>query len=1055
MGGLSRPLPPFVHLSVHSGFSFLDGASSVSALVLRAAAWEQPALALTDLHSLTGIVTLTEQCRRAGIRPIGGCEVMLEGGGRLILLADGPVGWSSLCRLLSAASLRDPERKGARVRWEDLEAHRDGVVALSGSPDHGLIPVLVRRRRYEEAVAAARRLRTVFGPGGVYVEVARTLVEGERALSHRLFDLADHLGVAPVATNVVRHATKAGVVAYEAQCRVRLRLAPHEQHVELPFNGERTLKSTEAMAALFADRPDAIGNAARLAQRLSPPLDPAARHLPAYRRLPPGESSFSYLAALAWHGARERYRERLSDAVRSRLIHELETIHALGYSDYFLVCWDLCREAERRHVRYALRGSAVGSAVAYALAMSPHDPIARNISFERFLSTARAKPPDIDIDFRHDERDPICQYLRDTYGNERVGNVANYVTYRARSLLRDLGKALGWDTAEIDRLRELLGHYRGDDLAAQIGKMPELRALGVDPERYGDLFALCAALAGLPRHLGTHSSGILIADRPLAEIVPLQWAARGVTVVALDKDDVEAPGIGLLKLDSLCLRALTAIDLAVESLAKEEEYDNRDRNDPETLAMIRAAQTVGVFQLESPAQMALQWRLKADRFEDLVASVALIRPGPITGGTVGPYLRLRHGWARVVYPLPELESVLRETYGRILYQDQVPEVIQIVGGYTAAEADAFRKALVRARDEEEVLSLGRRLCARARAKGMTRKSFARLWRQIQGFARYGFCHGHAWAFADHAQGTAWLLRHHPAAFLAAVLSVEPCGYWPISTIVAEAVRRGVSCLAPCVNRSAARVWRVERDGKRGFSAIRCALSQVQDLGASAQAIQTEREARGAFVSPLEFCRRCDFLRRPQLEWLVLAGALDTLAPNRRQTLWSLPALCPRKGPRAAGGFSPPLVTGQQAMALEVPPLLPRGLADFSARERFARQWAAIDFSPEGHPLQFYRETLATQGVRPCAALQQAAPGSAVTLAGLVVRPHRPPTPSGKVFVFFTLEDETGIAQVTVPPEVYEQVGSDVFTASALVVTGIAEPRGAGRVLRAQQTSLLT
>ena len=724
--------------------------------------------------------------------------------------------------------------------------------------------------------------------------------------------------------------------------------------------------------------------------------------------------------------------------------------------------------------------------------MSEHDPITRNISFERFLSKGRAKPPDIDIDFRHDLRDDMMTYVRDTYGHDKVANVSNYVTFRARSLLRDIGKALGYDTLDIERLRERLGWSRGDDLADEIARTPEMRDLGIDTAQYADLFALCAQLSGLPRHLGTHSSGIVVSDVPLAAVCPVGWAAKGVTVAALDKDDVEAEGIGLLKMDQLSLRALTAIDLTVDRLTLTDpqfDYPGRDREDPETLAMIRAAETIGCFQLESPAQMALQWRLKADKFDDLVASVALIRPGPLLGGTVEPYVRRRHGWAPVTYPLPELEPVLKDTYGRILFQDQAIAVVRVVGSFTLDEADQFQKAITRVRNKEDMAKMGLLLWERVAGRGMTKKAFGRLWKQIEGFSRYGFCHGHAIAFADHAQGTAWLLRHHPAEFLAATLSVEPCGFWPVSTVTAEAQRRGVTVLGPCVNASAGEVWGVEAGGEApppqfwgageeptppqaatlpkregeeagephprpllpkgegaGGQAIRCSLAYVREVHRVAATIQAEREARGAFTSLAEVCRRCGFLSREQLEWLALAGALDCVSVSRRETLWSLPALHQGHGDKGQAHHRRE-IDGQTAVKLDIPPLLPRGLADFSASERFHRQWQALGFSPEGHPILAFREELTAKGVLACGKLQAATPGAKVTVGGLVIRPHRPPAANG--VVFFTLEDETGMAQVTVFPDVYQQIGPLIYGRAALVVTGAVQKRGDGLLLVAQ------
>ena len=1035
----------FTHLHVHSAFSFLDSSASVQDLVLRAAQLGQPALALTDLHSITGVPSLVKACGKAGIKPIGGCTVRVDGG-ELVLLADGPTGWASLCQLLTAAGLRDVKREGLSMTWQDLEAHRAGLVCLSGSFTRGRLAALIRARRYKQASEYARQCQAVFGIGNYYVETTRTLTEGEHEASLRLIQLAAHVGAPVVAANPVHHTVKVGLAAHEALCRVRLGLAPEDEHAELPFNGEGYLKSAEQMARLFTDCPRALPNAWELAERLAPPLDPDVRHYPVYTRLPPGESAFSHLIELTMCGAEKRY-PQMSETVKARLIHELETIRDLDFCHYFLVCWDIGREARRRDVRYALRGSGVGSAVAHCLHLSEHDPVARNISFERFLSRGRARPPDLDIDFAHDERDGMMDYLRDAYGHDRVANVSNYVTFRARSLLRDLGKALGFDTGEVDRLRELLGYSRGDDLAATIEATPELRALGIQTEQYADLFALCAQISGLPRHLGTHSSGIVVSDVPLALVAPIAWAAKGVTVAALDKDDVEAAGIGLLKIDELGLRALSAIDIAVKSREQADpnfDYAARDREDPETLAIIRTASTVGCFQLESPAQMALQWKLKVGCFDDLIASVALIRPGPILGGSVDAYIARRHGKTQVTYPLPELEPILAATYGRILFQDQVLDVVRVVGDLSPDEADQYQKAITHARSPEEMVRLGLELYERAKPKGITKKAFGRLWKQIQGFSRYGFAHGHSVAFADHAQGTAWLLHNCPSEFLVGVLSVEPCGFWPVSVVVAEAQRQGVEARGPCVNRSSAQKWMLEDGVPR--QAIRCSLAYVKTLAKSASAITLERRARGPFTSLEEFCRRCHFLSREQLEWLALAGALDCVAPNRRQALWSLPVLHQDRAGRKRQMLED-VADGQGALEMPIPALLPSGMPEFEFEDRYWKQWSALGFSPEGHPMMFMREALAAQGVWVCADLQAAKANQRVQIGGLIIRPHRPPTANG--VVFFTVEDETGLAHVAVLPDIYQRCGSVIYGGGPVVVTGRAERRGEGVSLLAE------
>jgi error-prone DNA polymerase len=1031
----------FGHLHVHSAFSFGSGPSSVASLVLRAAELGQPALALTDTNSVTGIPELVRRCEKAGIQPMGGCEVILEGGSHLTLLADGPTGFSSLCQILSSAGMRDIERVGLRVRFEELEKFSDGLVCLTGAPPWGLVPSLLLRRRYQEAEEALQRLIQIFGVGNVAVEVVRSLVEGESALSLHLFDLADSFHLPAVATNAVAFGVKAEFPAHEALRRVALGVPIGQEEGRLPLNGERYLKSREELAALFSDRPDALHNAVSFAERLAPPLDSTTRHYPKYSKLPAGESAFSHLSGLVWAGARER---KMTDT--ARLIHELETIRDLGYCDYFLVCRQVVQEARRRGIGCALRGSAIGSAALYALGVSGHDPVERRISFERFLSRARRKPPDIDIDFQHDRRDELQEWLREEFGRDRVANVCNYVTYRGRSLLRDFGKVFGLDGSEIDRLRELLWHSSGEGLAERVQSLPELKALNLDPDLYGDLFALCGQLARSPRHLGTHSSGIVVSDVPVCEVAPVLWAGKGVPMVALDKDDVEAPGIGLLKLDQLCLRALTAVTIATEKLKEADpdfDYEGRDREDSETLAMIRAADTVGVFQLESPAQMALQWRLKADKFDDLIHAVALIRPGPLVGGGVGPYIAVRHGRAMPRYPIPELAPILDETCGRILFQDQVLEVVQIVGSFAPDEADRFLKLMTHARSQEEMGSLGRELRERAKGKGVSYREFGKLWKQIHGFSRYGFCHGHSIAFADHAQGTGWLLRHHPAEFMAAILSVEPCGFWPVATVVEEAKRRGVGVLGPCLNRSAARLWSVEG------SLIRCPLSFVKGVSeAAAAAIVAEREQE-EFGSLPDACRRLGFVARDSLEWLALAGALDCLCPSRRRAIWSLAAL--HNAPKT----SSIVPVSQKSVELEIVPQLPPDLPDFSPFEKEQQEWRALGFSPEGHPLRRLRAALDERGILPCGALQGLQSGEQVTLAGISIHPHRPPVPSGEIVVFLSLEDESGLAQVTVPPEVYQACGLAIVTERLLEITGTVARRGAGSILVATSVTSVT
>ncbi|MGC4043728.1 MAG: DNA polymerase III subunit alpha [Armatimonas sp.] len=1036
----------FGHLHTHSAFSFGSGPSSITSLVLRVAELGQPFLALTDTNSVTGIPELVRRCEKSNIQPIGGCEVVLEGGSRLTLLANGPIGFSSLCQLLSSAGMRDIERKGLRVRWEELARYSKGVFCLTGASPWGVVPRLILRRCYQEAEHTLQQLVQIYGFSNIGIEIVRSRARWEHSLTLHLFDLADKFHLPPIATNGANFGVKAEFLAHEALCRARLGIPIDQEHGLLPLNGERYLKGTMEMADLFADRPDAIQNAVTLAEQLEPPLAEKARHYPRYRQLPRGENATECLSGLTWAGAKQQGLTG-GDAI-DRIKKELNVISRMKYCDYFLICRQVIQETRARGIGCALRGSAIGSAVLYALGVSTHDPIERRVSFERFLSMARKKPPDIDIDFEHDKRDQMQQWLRDTFGQDHVANVCNYVTYRGRSLLRDIGKVLGFDGPEMERLRELLWHSSGENLAERVQSLPELKALNIDVETYSDLFALCGQLARNPRHLSTHSSGIVVSDVPICEVAPVLWADKGVPIVALDKDDVESPGIGFLKMDQLCLRALTAIEIAKTSLP-ENAYEERKLEDDETFAMLRTGDTIGTFQLESPAQIALQWRLKAEKFDDLVHAVALVRPGPLIGGGVGPYVAVRHGHRKPYYPIPKLAEFLDDTYGRILFQDQALDVIRVVGDLPPDEADKFLKQMAHTRSREEMGNLGRELREHARAKGiLSDKEFSKLWKQIEGFSRFGFCHGHSVAFATHAQGTAWLLRHHPAEFLAAVLSVEPCGFWPISTLVEEAKRRGVEVHGPCLNRSRATLWSVEETESKE-KAIRCSLSYVKGVSEElAEWLIEERENQGDFQGLRTTCQRLGFVPRESLEWLILAGALDSISLSRRRALWSLPAL------HRAPDISKPTQPGQGALPVVIIPSLPPELPDFRDMEREHQEWQALGFSPMGHPIRHHREDLNAQGVRPCGEIMHLPHDTKVTMAGISIRPHRPPVPSGQIVVFLSLEDETGIVQVTVPTHIYEIYGHTLFTEPRLRITGTVAKRGAGNILIASQVEVL-
>ncbi|MBE3576737.1 MAG: DNA polymerase III subunit alpha [Limnochordales bacterium] len=1050
----------FVHLHVHSPYSFLSATAALEELVAKAAALGMPALALTDRMNVSGALAFHKLACAAGLKPIQGVELVVpclfpqfaphhccspdqpQATAILILLAQNPRGYANICRLLTLAYQNSPRQNPCLPRfalpdrvpelWED-------VIVLSGGREGEISRLLLAGRR-EEAATVARLFQENLAL--FYLELENRLLPRSIWLNQALVELGEYLHLPVVATNPVHQLERADFPLYDVLTCVRTGTTLEEVHPARPLNGESYFKSAEEMAALFAQHPRALAATLEIAARCQPALDLSRPRFPSFP-LPPGEiSAAAFLRRLVEAGARQRYGE-LTPPLAARIEHELNVITRLGVEDYFLVVWDLVQFARTRGIRLAGRGSAADSVVAYCLGLTEVDAFKRGLLFERFLSLERAQKPDIDIDFAAEHRDRVAAYVYEKYGREHVASVCTFSTYHARSALREIGKVLGFPEAEMDRLAKKFPHIPADAIEKAVATLPEIRDSHFPLERYQLLFRLAARVAGFPRFIGTHLGGLVISRDPITEISPLQVAAKGVEIIQFDKDAVE--DLGLIKLDLLSLRTLSALDQAVQTVRQvspafsEAEIPDED---PATYRRIRRGETVGMFQLESPAQRALQARLGADHFEDLVASVALIRPGPIKGDMVEPFLARRHGREPVTYLLPELEPILAKTYGVVLYQEQVIAVATRVAGFTPGEADRLRRVMTHYRSQKEMDAIGEEFIARAIARGIDPQIARTIFSYIVGYAGYGFCEAHAAAFANTAYKTAYLLEHYPAAFYAALFSCQPMGFYPPHALAVEAARRGIKILNPDVNKSDG--WRFTVEDEH---TIRPSLFQVEGLKeAGVRKILAAREEGGSFRSFTDFVRRVD-LPRDVLANLILAGAFDSLTPNphRRALLFQLPDLLGAR-PEAAG-------TGQQLrLALEMPE--EQAWPDFTPLEKSLREFAVLGFSPSGHPLSFYREQLRTLGIVTNEEVQARAEGERVRVAGLLIRPHRPPTRSGRVVVFFTLEDETGLLDLTAFAPVYQRYGKFLFGAPALVVTGRVQRRGARASVLAQEIAPL-
>ncbi|WP_324668390.1 DNA polymerase III subunit alpha [Geochorda subterranea] len=1053
----------FVHLHVHTPFSFLDGASSIDALLQRARDLGMEALAITDHDTLSGVVRFTQRARTLGIKPIVGVELTLQGGHHLVLLARDRTGYANLCQIVTDAHLHAP-RRHPQARWETIARHARGLVALTGCR-RGELASRIFRGQVDEARRALARYRDVFGEH-LFVELQDLGWPHSRWLVHRLAELAREAGVPVVATNDVHYARKADFPVHDALTCVRTRTTLEQVHPERPLNAEQYLKSAQEMAALFAEMPEALHNAARIARMCEDDVLPLGESLfPAYPDVPAGQTATQLLRRLVYEGAQARY-GRVTPAIRDRLDHELAIIEALGVADYFLVAHDIVQFARQRGIRTAGRGSAADSAVAYVLSLTDVDAIGRGLLFERFLSLERAQRPDIDLDFDARHRDEVAAYVYRRYGPEHVASVATYNTFQARSALREMGKVLGYPEPEIDALAKRFPHIPADAIRRAAASLPELRrsellqpVAGAAGHRYELLFDLAEAVAGFPRHLGTHLGGLILSAPPITQVVPLQLAAKGMTVAQFDKDDVEA--VGFIKLDLLSLRMLGAVDDAVRLIRQGQaapsdgggpsegeafSYERIPLDDAETYRMLAEGETVGVFQLESPAQRALQGRLGARHIEDIVASVALIRPGPIKGNMVEPFIARRKGLEPVPHLHPVLERILAKTYGVVLFQEQVIEIATAIAGFTPGEADRLRRAMTHFRSQQEMEAIGQLFVERALARGVEPALARTIFSYIVAYAGYGFCEAHAAAFATTAYKTAYLLRHHPAEFYAALLNNQPMGFYPPHTLVTAARCRGVTVLGPDVNRSEAD-YQVERLEPTGAPAIRVPLKVLRGLGeAGARLLLDERARGGPYRSLADLCRRVE-LERDGLESLIMAGALDGLHPNRRALLWALPAILQRaRMERERRAATPDEALRRQAdLGLSADaggsghpaPLL----EDFSPFEKLALELYAMGFSPDKHLLASLRPSLTRRGVLTTQQARRRPRGAWVQVAGLSIRPHRPPTRSGRTVVFLTLEDEEGLLDVTLFEPVYQRWGHLIFTRPALIVTGRLERRG--------------
>jgi error-prone DNA polymerase len=1031
-GRTVRSSVAYAELHAHSAYSFLDGASTPEELVEEAARLDLRAIALTDHNGLYGVVRFAEAARELGIATVFGAELSFGSAARtdepdppgphLLVLARGPEGYRRLSRQLATAHLAGGEKGKPRFDFDALADAAGGHWHILTGCRKGHVRHALTTGGPDAAAAALADLVDRFGAGRVSVELTRhghPLDDGHNA---QLAELAPRFGVGLVATTGAHFAEPRRGRLAMAMGAIRARQSLDSAAGWLAPLGGSHLRSGEEMARLFAwtvgvlpckaGTPPACGGAvtaaAGLGEQCAFPLTLIAPQLPPFD-VPAGHTEDSWLRQLVMAGAGDRYGPP-EHAPRARKAYaqierELKVIAQLKFPGYFLVVHDITRFCRRNDILCQGRGSAANSAVCYALGITAVDPVANELLFERFLSPARDGPPDIDIDIESDQREKVIAYVYDKYGRDYAAQVANVITYRGRSAVRDMARALGFSPGQQDAWSKQIGRWSGLADSPDVAGIPE------------PVVELATQIANLPRHLGIHSGGMVICDRPIADVCPVEWARMaGRSVLQWDKDDCAA--IGLVKFDLLGLGMLSALhyakDLVAEHQGIEVDLARIDLCEPAVYEMLARADSVGVFQVESRAQMATLPRLRPREFYDLVVEVALIRPGPIQGGSVHPYIRRRNGIDPVTYDHPSMQRALRKTLGVPLFQEQLMQLAVDCAGFDAAEADQLRRAMGSKRSTERMRRLRARFYDGMRElHGITGAVADRIYEKLEAFANYGFPESHALSFASLVFYSAWFKLHHPAAFCAALLRAQPMGFYSPQSLVADARRHGVAVHGPDVNAGLAHAT-LENAGTE----VRLGLGSVRHIGNElAEKLVEERNAGGPFASLLDLTSRVQ-LSVPQAEALATAGALGCFQMSRREALWAAGAAVTQRPDRLPG-------VGASSRI----PALP----GMSESELAAADVWATGISPDSFPTQFLRADLDAFGVIPAGQLLSVPDGTRVLVAGAVTHRQRPATARGVTFV--NLEDETGMVNVLCTPGVWARHRKLAQTAAALLIRG--------------------
>ena len=1040
----------FVHLHLHSEYSLLDGAARINNAVSKAREMEMPALAITDHGAMYGVVDFYKACKKAGIKPVLGCEVYVAPRSmsqrtpklddnlyHLVLLAENQEGYRNLLNLVSLGFTKGFYYK-PRVDKEALAGNSRGLIALSGCIA-GEVASKVLRGQPEQARQAAGAYRDIFGSENFYLELQDHGFEEQRTANRELLKIHREMGIPLIATNDVHYVRREDAANQDVLLAIQTGKSVDDPG-RMKFQSEELyLKSPREMNLLFGELPEAISNTVEIAGRCNVELEFGKYFLPHYA-VPEGYNADTYLEELCYQGARRIYGE-LGEEIRQRLGFELGVIKQMGYSAYFLIVWDFIHFARQKGIPVGPgRGSAAGSLVAYSLGITNIDPLRYGLLFERFLNPERVSMPDIDIDFCFERRGEVIDYVVQKYGADRVAQIITFGTMAARAAIRDVGRALNMPYGEVDRVAKMVPPELHVTIEKALNDAAELKEIYDQKPEVRKLIDTAAALEGMPRHASTHAAAVVITKDPLTDYLPLYKASDGPVTTQFAKDTVEE--LGLLKMDLLGLRTLTvisdALNLIAGSTGERIDIDKIPLDDPATYEMLARGEAAGVFQLESSGMRSILRDLKPEVFEDIVALVALYRPGPLGSGMVVDFIKNKHGLNKTTYLHPRLEPILKDTYGVILYQEQVMRIASDLAGFTLGEADMLRRAMGK-KKPEIIAGLRAQFVGGAVNNGVDKDVAGQIFDLMEYFAGYGFNKSHSAAYALITYQTAYLKANYPLPYMAALLTSVKDNADKVAAYIEDCRRLGIEVLPPDVNES-----------KESFTVagakIRFGLAAVKNVGLGAvESIIKAREAGGPFNGYVDFCRRLDpkVVNRRVLESLIRCGAFDSLGHRRAQLMAAVDqglALAQQsQRERENGQISLLDLMGESAR--EVVSISLPDLPEFPEDEMLAMEKEVLGLYISGHPLAQYRSALDRLCTYSAAEVFELAEDSAVVVGGMITGVKKINTKKGDSMAFLTLEDLTGTVEVIVFPRVYLQSQLAIRKDEVVLVKGRCSGNG--------------